>query len=716
VVLLRGEIQAPDSSFAGFYISRAEFLYEKSDYDSLPYYYTAALKISTGAQDTLTEVKCYLGLAEYYRLISENEKASVHLEKATGLLNTKMQGYSETLANAYYIKGKIIADNGEYMEALRYVRMASDISGLADPQKNARYLNFIGNIYDLNGDFDSAEYYFHESFKQINSVIEGPAIEKTWYYLNMSQIYNRRGEYDKALDYLLENIRISVKLYGEDFPDLMNSYLNLGYYYITAGLPDTARFFLSKVENLINNDSISARTIIPSLYECRGLLNYLDGDYPEAQKAYYQALETAVQVYGPTHPKLYRYYNNCANIYYALGNYENAIQFYQEAARCVEKLHPSRLISSYYFLAKSYAIAGQIKEADYYYNKLIAGRPQFLDPGHPLLAYDYLSYGDFLTLQGKLEDAKKYLEPALGIRINNLGEKHYLTSEAYMYLGRWCLQAKEYEQALEYFQKGLIAVAPQFENVDYNTNPEISEEINLLYLLRILKDKAFALEQMGNDNTGGKRNPEYLDASYNTYQSAVNVILRMQNDWLAEESRLYLSENENETFLSLIKVSLDLYESTDKAEYLSVAFETAEKMKYSTLLATLRDQKALEEGKVPDELKNSDQQIRMQLAAYNNLIVREYENEIPDSVKIRNWNKKIYDLNNDRKELIGKLSKKYPEYYSLKYFPGIMNVKSIQDKLGSNDVMAEYVLADTLLIIFTLDRHELSCRQVGIDS
>jgi CHAT domain-containing protein len=179
---------------------------------------------------------------------------------------------------------------------------------------------------------------------------------------------------------------------------------------------------------------------------------------------------------------------------------------------------------------------------------------------------------------------------------------------------------------------------------------------------------------------------------------------------------LYLSENENETFLALIRISLDLYELTGKEEYLAAGFETAEKMKYSTLLATLRDQKALEEGKVPDELKNSDRRIRMQLAAYNNLIVREYENETPDSAKIRNWNKKIYGLNNDRKELIRQLSKKYPEYYSLKYFPGIMNVKSIQDKLGSNDVMAEYVLADTLLIIFTLDRHELSYRQVGTDS
>ena len=266
-------------------------------------------------QDTFAEVQCYLGLAEYYRLTSENKNALVHLEKATGLLNAKMKGYSEALAGVFYIKGKILAGQGNYRDALRFIRIASETNGTINPQKNARYLNYIGNIYNLLGDNDSAEHYFNESFEQINSVTEGPSIEKAWYYLNMSQIYNRRGEYDKALDNLRRNIQISIKLYGEDFPDLMNSYLNLGYYYITAGLPDTAIFYLDKAEILIYKDSISGSTLIPSLYECRGLLGYSYGDYPQALKAYQQALEIALQVYGPTHPILYRYYNNCANTY-----------------------------------------------------------------------------------------------------------------------------------------------------------------------------------------------------------------------------------------------------------------------------------------------------------------------------------------------------------------------------------------------------------------
>jgi CHAT domain-containing protein len=716
VQFLYGVPQVSDSSLAGFYIARAEILYERSDYDSLFYYYSEALKISIENGDTSKEIQCYLGLAEYFRLQSDYKNSIINLESVEGILTENIKEYFDIMADVCYIRGKILAGQGEFKEAIRCVRQASSIHGLQNKQKNARYMNYLGTIYYKIGDLDSAEYYYRKSYGLINSIVKEPVVEQAWYYLNMSQIHIKRGEFDEALGCLQNNIKISIELYGSEFTDLSSSYLNLAYYYITVGMHDTASYFLDKAEILLSKNGTSGGTVLPVLYSCRGFLSYSEGDYPKAEKGYHQALDDAIKIYGIAHPLLYSYYIDYANILRTLGNYENAIQLYNKAAESVEDLHLSRLVSSYYYLANTYAVAGQTKEANYFYNKLIAGHTEFLGPGHPLLAYDYLSYGDFLTSQGKLEEAKKYLESAVDIRIKNLGEKHYLTSEAHMYLGRYYLEAKDNEQALKYFQKALIAVAAQFEDMDYNSNPEISEDINFLSLLRILKDKALALEQMGDNSKGGERNPEFMYASYRAYQSAVNVMLRMQNDWLTEDSRLYLSGNENEIFLSLIRISLDLYEITGKEEYLSAGFETAEKMKYSTLLATLRDQKALEEGKVPDDLKNRDRQIRMKLAAYDDLIVKEYEKEIPDSVKVSNWNKKIYDLNNDRKELIRQLSKKYPEYFSLKYFPGIMSPKSIENKLGSNDLITEYVLADTVLIIFMLDKHTLSYRRISVDS
>jgi CHAT domain-containing protein/tetratricopeptide (TPR) repeat protein len=705
-----------DSNLADEYLARAEVLYERSDYDSLPWYYSEALKVYSALNDTNDLIRCYLGFAEYYRIMSDYKNAVDWLEKARLMMTGNIQQYFDLQADMNYINGKVMAGKGEYREALIYIRRASAINGGRDPKKNSRYLNYIGNIYDMNEDFDSAEYYFRESYREINLMADGPAVEKAWFYINISKIYNRRGEYDSALNYLVKSINTYTELYGEGFPDLMNSYLNLAYYYLMIGYPDTARFYLDKTEVLVQKDSMSASEFIPALYEFRGLLKYSNGDYLQALKAYNQALETAIQVYGQGHPFLYQYYNNCANAYRVLNDFEEALHYYNKAAEIVKNMHPSGIISSYYYLATTYASAGYAKEADYFYNKLITGRAEFLGPGHPLLSYDYLSYGDFLTSEGRCEEAKKYLESALLIRKKNLGEKHYLTAEAYRFLGQCYLKMKDWGKALDNFQKGLISVAPGFGDMDWRSNPVISENINLLAFLKLLKDKALTLEEMSMNKSSGVTDNGYLDASYHTYQSAVDVILKLQNEWLTEESRLYLSENENETFLALIRISLDLHELTGKEEYLSAGFETAEKMKYSTLLAVLRDQKALEEGKVPEELKNLDNQIRQELAAYNYLLSSEYETEAPDSLKIRNWNKKIFDLSNRRDELLKQLSKKYPEYYSLKYFPGIINAELVRKKLGSNDILCEYVLTDTTLITFIVDREGLAYRRTGIDS
>jgi len=142
---------------------------------------------------------------------------------------------------------------------------------------------------------------------------------------------------------------------------------------------------------------------------------------------------------------LYRYYNNCANAYRALGDFDNALLYYHKAADIVKNLHPSQKVSSYYYLANTYASIGRTEEADLYYKKLISGRSEYLSPGHPLLSYDFLAYGDFLTKTGTSEEAIKYLESALQIRIKYLGEKHWLTSEAYRFLGRCHMQMNDWE-------------------------------------------------------------------------------------------------------------------------------------------------------------------------------------------------------------------------------------------------------------------------------
>jgi len=188
-LLICGLPRLSDPGFADSYLARADILYERSDYDSLPWYYTEALKISSGLNDTTNIIRCYLGFAEYYRLISDFPEALEWLEKARTFIAVMTQPHNELEAYMDYIKGKILAGKGEYNEALKFIRKAAESEGSKDHRKNSRYLNYIGNIYYMTGDSDTAEYYFRESFREINLETDGPAVEKSWYYINISKIY-----------------------------------------------------------------------------------------------------------------------------------------------------------------------------------------------------------------------------------------------------------------------------------------------------------------------------------------------------------------------------------------------------------------------------------------------------------------------------------------------------------------------------------------------
>ncbi|KPK80616.1 MAG: hypothetical protein AMS27_16660, partial [Bacteroides sp. SM23_62_1] len=400
----------------------------------------------------------------------------------------------------------------------------------------------------------------------------------------------------------------------------------------------------------------------------------------------------------------------------ATGDYNNALINYQKSLESSRGLHPSQVMKSYHYLASTFSAMGQTDKAKVWYDKLIDDGIRFYDREDLLLAYNYLSYGNFLLNIGESDASLKYFSMALEVRINKLGEKHYLTAEAYRYIGLYYVNKNDYLKALENYQKALISVSDEFSSHDYTTNPVITDNINLLHLLQIMKEKGMVLEHL--DEEGGQEAviSLYLQVSYESYKLAAEVIYRMHNDWLTEESRLYLAENERETLLSLIRVSLQMYELSGAEDYLKTAFETAENMKYSTLLAILRDQVALETGDVPEGLQNLDRKFRLQLAAYKNLVALERDNAEPDSIKINNWNIKINELSSQRRGLIRQLGKRYPDYYSIKYHSSIMNDRNVRNRLKEDEIILEYVLADSILITFILEKDRINYERIMIDN
>lgn len=93
-----------------------------------------------------------------------------------------------------------------------------------------------------------------------------------------------------------------------------------------------------------------------------------------------------------------------------------------------------------------------------------------------------------------------------------------------------------------------------------------------------------------------------------------------------------------------------------------------------------------------------------EIQAYEELLYKEQISSAPDSSNIAFYKEILFHLNDDYGDLQQEIEQNYANYYELKYNPKFISLKEVQDKLAYRDALIEYVLSDTLLITYVIDR------------
>ncbi|MCK5176302.1 MAG: tetratricopeptide repeat protein, partial [Candidatus Aenigmarchaeota archaeon] len=141
------------------------------------------------------------------------------------------------LAKTFFLR----ADNFElqlkYNEAEKYYKKA-----LALDDQNPIYLNAYGLLLHKLGQYDKAIEYYNNSLKISFKIFEEDYLGVAQIYNNLGGAYKSKGEYDKAIEYLEK----AVKILEEDHPDVAVSYNNLGEVYRLKGEYDKAIEYLEK--------------------------------------------------------------------------------------------------------------------------------------------------------------------------------------------------------------------------------------------------------------------------------------------------------------------------------------------------------------------------------------------------------------------------------------------------------------------------------------
>ena len=515
----------------------------------------------------------------------------------------------------------------------------------------------------------------------------------------------RLGDFELALNNFEQLYRLRQKMFGANSVRLASPLINIGIQYKNLGNFDKAIESYKKAEFLCLNNLGDNNLMLGTTYVNLGNIFRLRGDYNQAleyQKNAYRILKKDSVKY------IMNFQDSKYNIGEAqlkLGNNKEAIRFTQSNLKSIS---PQLKPLLYDLIASAYKNEGEYKLAEQnYLNAINTWISLYGDKTEGLIS-EYLAYSSFLMSQNDYEKALLYSTKAQSIVLkfygeksttyaevqSNFGDYYYLKNSEAGQIDDFRMQRKKYlNEAIQYYQNSIVSLVDSFLIKDPFVEPPLKNVISEIQLVDVFKKKALSMEKLADiylSEFDYKNSIKYYTASLKSLSNAVELIHRLQIGFENEESKFFLSQNQESTFTEAINISFKLYSQTKRSEFIEQAFEFSERSKSSNLLASVKDVKAKEFGGIPDSLMKKENILKGNIANYNSMLFEENHSEVPDSQKVNLYSSKIFKYNEEYNRLIDSFEKLYPQYYALKYENKIVGIKQIQSKINNRQSFLEY--------------------------
>ena len=286
----------------------------QSNYDQALGYYNEALKLYENIDFKTGVANCYNAMGIAYKNKGEKRKSIAYLEKAI-LIEEEIGG--KNLSASLINLGSAYQDIGSYDEALTYLKKALLI---ATAGENGLYN--IGSIYETQKYYDKAMKSYEKALeinKRINSK-KGISL-----LLNgIGTINEKKGNYQSALNNYIDALRISKEIGAKsDIPDILN---NIGEVNLSLKNYGTANKYFTEAKKY--SLEIESKRALCCAYV--GLARTY-----ENQKEYNSALSNALKANKVSKTSGFLDYQKEAleilsKIYYATGNYKDALDSHQQ--------------------------------------------------------------------------------------------------------------------------------------------------------------------------------------------------------------------------------------------------------------------------------------------------------------------------------------------------------------------------------------------------
>jgi len=317
-----------------------------------------------------------INIAAMYFYMEETQKAFDMFQSLLEPVKKEFGAQSKNYASLITYMGQVYENLSEYSKSLALYQEALPIYEKeygAESSQTAMVYNNIGQVYSLMGILDKA-LEFNLKALSMREKAEGKMSENTAQSLNnLGSIYISKKDYPKALEYLTQSLETYQKLKGEKHKMVAIASNGVGVAQLKMKNYEKSLSYFNKSlairEQLFGKDS---KDLAPVL---NNIANIYYEYYKENKKAlefYQRSIAISEKSWGAD---ITITYQNIANIYSEMGEYDKAIEYLNKTIAVFEKVRAtnipeidkinyfSAILDTYQFLIKINVSAGYIDKA-----------------------------------------------------------------------------------------------------------------------------------------------------------------------------------------------------------------------------------------------------------------------------------------------------------------------------------------------------------------
>ncbi len=512
--------------------------------------------------------------------------------------------------------------------------------------------------------------------------------------------------FHKAIQLYKEAIAIReqfVENNQEVLPDIINGINNVAGCHLKLNDPFAALSNLSKGLSLAYNYQHEKSVVDITLYMYNTSARSYSaiGDYDNALKYYEYTINFSSEFQDSSLAAKIdvwkiRAYSELASVQANyLNSPEQAILNLNTAKDLLELRYPARkalLAEVYHNLGISYQRLERYHQAiDFYHGSVRINKE--LD-NTSMLAGNYLNLGAIYNSRDQLDSASWYVSQAQ--EIYQSLEQYYNLSLVYDNLADIEYKKGNYLQSVELDNQSIAYLVNDFTPATIYANPSIDagnipDKEGLLVSLDSKATTLLTLFELTDKRV-------YLDHACSTFILADKLIGLMRSDFIADASKLSLGNRAKTVYEHAVSALYHLYEITGNDSIFTQAFKLSENSRAVTLLDAVRKTGA--RNSISSQLIDNERMINLKVNYFEKqhaLSIREETNEgISETIDSLLLYRRKHD------SILSIIEKKFPNYYGLIFNQQTVAPDVITESLGENQLFIEYFVGDSSLFIFAI--------------